>query len=139
MKFYKNLTISVLLFFGLTVYVQAQSTSLLTKEESFWLASRNDTIVVYLEQNNPPYSYQNAAGNLQGLAVDYIELIAEKIGTRIEYLAPRSRTQVLEDMKTGKGDIATLTPDKEREGYLRHIFLSLGYSWHARMYRSHLD
>ncbi len=92
---------------------------LLTPEESLWLKSRNNTIVFYPEQNNPPYSYQSSAGNIQGLSVDYIELISEKIGANIEYLAPRSRIQILEDMKAGKGDIFSLTPDKEREDYLR--------------------
>lgn len=91
---------------------------LLTPEESLWLKSRNNTIVVYPEQNNPPYSYQSASGSLQGLSIDYLELIAEKIGAQIQYLTPRSRSQILADMKAGKGDVIYLVPDKEREEYL---------------------
>lgn len=96
-----------------------QSQSLLSPEESFWLKSRNNTIVVMPEQNNPPYSYQSPGGGLQGLSIDYLELIAEKIGAKIEYLTPRSLSQILSDVQAGKGDvIVALTPDKEKEQYL---------------------
>ncbi|KKT19476.1 MAG: Diguanylate cyclase with PAS/PAC sensor [Candidatus Nomurabacteria bacterium GW2011_GWF2_43_8] len=106
-------------FFSVAVpAVLAQTKGLLTAEESFWLKERNNTIVVYPEQNNPPYSYQSPTGNTQGLSVDYIELIAEKIGAKIQYLAPRSRSQINSDIQNGKGDIAFFTSDKEKENYL---------------------
>jgi len=96
-----------------------QTKNLLSPEEDFWLKSRNNTIVVFPEQNNPPYSYQSPSGNLQGLSIDYLELIAEKVGFKIQYLTPRSISQILNDITTGKGDvIATLTPDKEKEQFL---------------------
>lgn len=103
MKRYAQLFL-LLVFFAIPSAVHAQS-RLLTAEENAWLDSRNDTIVVYPEKNNPPYSYQTAGGAIQGLSVDYIERIAKTIGANIEYLTPRSRTQVLEDAQQGKGDV----------------------------------
>lgn len=96
------------------------ASGLLSPEESLWLKSRNNTIVVYPEKNFPPYSYQNSAGFPQGLSVDYIELIAEKVGAHVEYLPARSRSQILEDVKQkNKGDVVTsVTDTKEKEEYL---------------------
>src|SRR3989338_775444 len=105
--------------FALPVFFSsAQNRDLLTPEENLWLKSRNNTIVVYPEQNNPPYSYQSASGNIQGLSIDYLELVAEKIGAKLQYLTSRSRSQVLVDLRAGKGDVAYLSPDKEKEDLL---------------------
>jgi len=79
--------------------------SLLSSQEQAWLQSRNNTIVVYPEKNDPPFSYQTASGMLSGLSIDYIDLIAEKVGANIQYLTPRSRSQILADAKEGKGDV----------------------------------
>ncbi len=92
---------------------------ILTPQENLWLKSRNNTIVVYPEKNFPPYSYQNSSGIPQGLSIDYIEIIAQKIGAKLEYLPARSLSQVLEDVKSGKGDVVTsLTETKNREDFL---------------------
>lgn len=93
---------------------------ILTPQENLWLKSRNNTIVVYPEKNFPPYSYQNTSGIPQGLSIDYIEIIAQKIGAKLEYLPARSLSQVLEDVKNNsKGDVITsLTETKNREDFL---------------------
>jgi ABC-type amino acid transport substrate-binding protein len=93
---------------------------ILSKEENLWLKSRNNTIVVYPEKNYPPYSYQNTSGIPQGLSIDFIELIAQKLGIRIEYLPARPLSQILDDAKhSNKADVITsLTQTKEREDFL---------------------
>lgn len=100
--------------------VSSADSPILNQEENLWLKSRNNIIVVYPEKNFPPYSYQNSSGTPQGLSIDYIELIAQKIGAKIEYLPARSRSQILDDIKQNKkGDIITsITDTKEREGIL---------------------
>jgi ABC-type amino acid transport substrate-binding protein len=104
----------ILVFFS-AVLAHADS-PLLTPEENLWLRQRNNTIVVYPEQNDPPFSYQSASGVIEGLSVDYIELIAEKIGATVQYLTPRSRNQILTDAAAGKGDvILMLSATDERE------------------------
>ena len=114
-------TLKLLLIFSLilvAVPVFAQTNSLLSPEEALWLKARNNTIVAYPEQNNPPYSYQSASGNLQGISIDYLELIAEKIGAKIQYLTPRSRSQIFNDIKEGKSDVAFFTPNTATEEYM---------------------
>ncbi len=94
--------------------------SLLTPEETAWLSSRKNTIIIYPEKSNPPFSYQSASGSLQGLSIEYIELVAEKIGANIEYLTPRARSQIIADIVDGKGDVlVTLSHSDGRAEELR--------------------
>jgi ABC-type amino acid transport substrate-binding protein len=110
---------SFIVFFCFTLTVFAQTGDLLSPAETLWLQQRNNTIVVYPEANNPPYSYQNPAGTVEGLSIDYLELIAKKVGAKIQYLTPRSRSQILSDIQSGKGDVvASTTPDTQNEQYL---------------------
>ena len=101
-------------------YTGNAESTILNQEENLWLKSRNNTIVVYPEKNFPPYSYQNSSGTPQGLSIDYIELIGQKVGAKIEYLPARSRSQIIDDVKQNKkGDVVTsLTDTKEREEFL---------------------
>lgn len=105
MRMSRSSFILALFLFFMAVSVYGQTNDLLSAEENLWLKSRNATIVVYPEKNNPPFSYTSAGGNIQGLAIDYIELIAEKIDAKIVYLLPQSRSQILNDFAAGKGDV----------------------------------
>lgn len=101
------------------LFATADPADLLSPEESLWLRSRNNTIVVYPIENAPPYSYKNSAGNPQGLAIDYLNLIAGKIGAKLQFLTPRPLSQVLGDMQSGKGDVAaSVTADDSRGQFL---------------------
>lgn len=102
---------------GTAVHAQ---TKLLTPEEELWLKSRNNTIVVYPEKNFPPYSYQSSSGRPQGLSIDYIELIAEKVGAKVTYLPARPLSQIFDDVTSNdKADVVTsLTDTKERQAFL---------------------
>ena len=103
----------------LPLRTSADSSSLLSPEENLWLKSRNGTIVVYPLENDPPYSYKNSAGNPEGLAIDYLQLIAQKIDANIQYLTPRPLSQAESDMQNGKGDIlASTTPDDNQSQFL---------------------
>jgi len=102
-----------------TFFLSAQKKDLLTPEETLWLSSRNNTIVVYPEKSFAPFSYQSNSGIPLGLSIDYIELIAEKIGAKVEYLPAKSLSQILEDVKVGKGDIITsLIDSPEKQDYI---------------------
>lgn len=113
----------ILIFIGILASISnlsfAETKDVLSPEEIYWLSTRNNTIVVYPEDNNPPYSYKNSAGNIQGLAIEYLELIGEKLGIKIQYLTPRSRSQILTDIQSGKGDVvASITFDPDKEQFL---------------------
>lgn len=130
-KFLSYFSLAFLLFFlvinSFVPNVKADN-SLLSAEENLWLQSRNNTIVVYPEKSFPPFSYQSTSGIPQGLSIDYIELIAEKIGAKISYLPARPLSQILEDIKQGKGDVATSlanTPDRENFLYFTDNYISV--------------
>ncbi|MDP2789195.1 MAG: transporter substrate-binding domain-containing protein [bacterium] len=112
--------IFIVVLFFVTTPIWAQTKDFLSPEETLWLESRNNTIVVFPEKNFPPYSYQNTSGAPQGLSIDYIELIAKKIGFKIQYLPARPLYQVLEEVKQNqKGDIIpSVTYTKEHEEFL---------------------
>ncbi len=131
-KFSVYFLLAFLLFFSISPIlvknVRAEDNTLLTPEENLWLKNRNNTIVVYPEKGFPPFSYQSSAGTPQGLSIDYIELIAEKIGAKVSYLPARPLSQILEDVKLGKGDVLTSiarTPSREEFLYFTDEYLSV--------------
>lgn len=106
----------------------AQTRDLLTPEEKLWLSSRNNTIIVYPEKAFAPFSYQSSGGTSLGLSIDYIELIAEKVGAKVEYLPAKSLSQILEDIKSGKGDVVTSiidSPQKENLFYFTDSYTNI--------------
>lgn len=122
----------LLFFFSSSVFVQnkaiAKEGDFLSAEETLWLENRNNTVIVYPEKGAPPFSYQTASGIPQGLSIDYLELIAEKIGFKLEYLPARSKVQILEDIKNGKGDVVpnlAQTKDREEFFYFTEDYLSV--------------
>lgn len=110
-----TLFLIVILLSGTEVVLASTHSDLLTPEENFYLDSRNRTIVVFLEKNNPPFSYSSPGGNIQGLSVDYLELIADKINVKLEFLLPQSRVQVVNEFLKGKGDVTDLMENTERQ------------------------
>ncbi len=96
--------------------------SILTQEQSSWLSKRNNTILIRPERNYPPFvfSVQNGLSNvIQGLGVDYLELITKKIGAKVQYFEPTQLSNILSSFKEGKEGVAiALTKTAEREEYL---------------------
>lgn len=119
-RFLSLVLLSILIIVSIIPSIGHADSALLSPQENLWLKSRDNTIIIYPEKNFPPYSYQNSSGTPQGLSMDYIELIAKKIGAKIQYLPARPLSQILDDIKqTKKADIITsLTDTKEREDFL---------------------
>ncbi len=110
----------VLILYGFLPFFSANThaadSPILSKEENYWLSTRNDTIVVYPGKNYPPFSYQSQSGIVQGMCVDYFEIIASTLGIKIHYATPRSQSQIISDMQNGKGDVAlSISPSEEAE------------------------
>lgn len=125
---FKCASLFVAFFIFIPFFLISAKTDILTEEESLWLKSRNNTIVVYPEKSFAPFSYQSNSGMPLGLSIDYIELIAEKVGAKIEYLPSKSLSQILEDIKTGKGDIITSlieSPDKQENLYFSDNYVDV--------------
>ncbi len=119
LKFKLPITLALALTISLWAPLALADSSILSPEENLWLKERNNTIVVYPEKNFPPFSYENSAGSPQGLSIDYIEFIANKLGIKIQYLQARPKSQILDDIQNGKGDVVTSIADtKDRENFL---------------------
>lgn len=91
---------------------------LLTPEETKWL-NENKDLKVSVYGNFPPYQFQNENGNIEGLFIDYLQLIESKIDyqfTRVNY---NSWSNVINDAKKNKIDlILDIQKTKEKKAYL---------------------
>jgi ABC-type amino acid transport substrate-binding protein len=95
--------------------------SILAPNQDVWLSKHKDTLVVFPEKNYPPFSFisSNPSIRPKGLAVDYLDLIARKVGAQPTYMEARSRSAILADLKSGKEGIAlALSETDERDEYL---------------------
>jgi ABC-type amino acid transport substrate-binding protein len=90
----------------------------LTSEESAWLDQHKGTILVGIEEDYPPFvSYNN--GVIEGISIDYLNLVTEKLGTGWSYDSPDSLPHLLDEAKQGKLDLITsLTYNSERAKFL---------------------
>lgn len=89
----------------------------LTKEEKDYLAN-HQTISVYNENNWAPYNYikNNTA---QGFSIDYMNLLANKLNIKIEYIKGYSWSEILNEIKDEKIDIVTnIEKNENREKYI---------------------
>jgi ABC-type amino acid transport substrate-binding protein len=113
----KKLCLTLLLIVVVPFYFSYASSDLLTIEENAWLESRNNTITIVPERNNPPVSFSNPLmGEPQGIFIDHIDLIAKKLGVEVRYLSARTRIDVIDSLKQGNNDyIGSLGVDKVDE------------------------
>ena len=90
----------------------AQS-ELLSSEENIWISSRNNTISVIPERNNPPSSFNDSSYISQGIFIDYIKIVSEKLNIKVDFLTSRTRSDIISGMSESKVDyVSTLEIDK---------------------------
>ncbi|MBP6858170.1 MAG: transporter substrate-binding domain-containing protein [Candidatus Pacebacteria bacterium] len=90
--------------------------AVLAPDQQIWLDKKNNTIIVRPEKSYPPFSFVSSSPSIKpkGLAVDYLDLIARKIGAQPRYLEAKSRSNILADLKAGKeGIVMALSEDRE--------------------------
>lgn len=94
----------------------AESTQLnLSADERRWLAE-NPSIKVHNESNWPPFNFYED-GHAQGLSIDYMNLLASKIGIEVNYVTGPSWSEFLGLMKNGELDVMlniVKTPDRQK-------------------------
>ena len=90
----------------------------LTEGERRWLAE-NPIVSVLLDENKPPFSSKNNNGEWQGLSVDYIRLLEERLGINVSFKSEPIWTDGLSEAYRHKVDVvAMLQKTRERERYL---------------------
>ncbi len=93
----------------------------LSPDQADWLTKHKDTIVVRPEKNYPPFSFVSSVPSIKpkGLSVDYLELVARKLGAQPTYLEAKSRAVIMTEIKSGKeGVVLALTETDERGEYM---------------------
>jgi diguanylate cyclase (GGDEF)-like protein len=110
--------ILALIGFFLLNAAQAANSPLLTPDEQAWLREHPDPIRVHNELNWRPYNF-NEAGEPKGYSIDYMNLVAEKLGIKIRYISGPSWSEFLEMMKNRSLDLMiNIASTKDRRTYL---------------------
>ena len=95
--------------------------SVLAPNQMTWLSKHENTLIVRPEQNYPPFSFVSSRPSIKpkGMAVDYIELVARKVGAQETYLEAKPRSVIMSEIKSGKeGIILALSETDQNSDYL---------------------
>ncbi len=93
----------------------AMSPLILTPRERDYI-KMHPTILAHNESYWPPFNFREE-GKAQGFAVDYFNLIAERLGVKVDYVAGYTWQQFLSLIHTPKLDVlinAAITPDRKK-------------------------
>ncbi|MBF0455345.1 MAG: ABC transporter substrate-binding protein [Magnetococcales bacterium] len=90
---------------------------LLTPQERAWI-EKNPRIRVHNERNWPPFNFSRA-GEPQGLSIDIMNLLAQKVGLTVDYLTGPTWPQFMEMIREGELDVMlNIVKTPERQKYL---------------------
>jgi len=90
----------------------------LSEKERVWL-KKHPVIRVGIDRDYAPYEWVDKSGNYTGLAADYMQLLAGRLGVKFEIIKDKSWSETLDLAKKGKLDILSclnITP--QRKTYL---------------------
>ncbi len=101
----------------MTQYIEPVKKIKLSLKEKEYLKD-NQTITVHNEQNYPPYNY-NIEGKPKGYSIDYMNLLASKIGINIDYIQGHNWSEFLDMMKNEKLDVMlNIKNTKKRQEFI---------------------
>ncbi len=90
----------------------------LTSEERHWL-KQHPVIRVHNEKNWPPFNYFEY-GRPQGLSIDYMNLVAARLGIEVEYVTGPSWNEFLDMVQRQELDVMlNIVRTEDRQRYLR--------------------
>ncbi|MDO9047033.1 MAG: EAL domain-containing protein [Methylobacter sp.] len=101
------------------IYLQEKHSKLdFTPEEQAWLQA-HPVIRVGIDRDFAPYEWIDANGNYVGLSADYIALVEQRLGVKLDIVKNKSWTEILEMAQHGELDmISNVNKTPERERYL---------------------
>ncbi|KTC41868.1 diguanylate cyclase [Pseudomonas sp. ABAC21] len=90
----------------------------LTDEERGWLSDHQE-LKLGVDPSWPPFEYRDENGRYQGLAADYVRLIQDRLGVRVELIEPGSWGAVLEQTKRSQLDLLpSVMSTPERQSFI---------------------
>lgn len=97
--------------------IENDVTLALSKEERDYLL-KHQIITVYNEDDWAPYNY-NKNNTAQGFSIDYMNLLANKLNIKIEYIGKYSWSEILNEIKNEKIDVVSnIEKNTKREKYI---------------------
>ena len=120
MKYWITLPEKILLLFLLTIIAISceDSSSILTQEEQAWLET-TEPIKIAIFPNYPPYTFKDTSGEVEGILLDYLATLENKLDYTFERVEYQNFTHVLQDAKDHKIDIILeIQRNDIREEYL---------------------
>ena len=102
---------------GLQVTVPKAARTTLTGEELAWL-SAHPVIRVHNEKDRPPFNFFEN-GSPKGLSIDYMTLLAERLGIKVEYVTGPDWNRLMEMVRDGNLDVMlNIVRTRDRKAYL---------------------
>ncbi len=93
--------------------------SLLTPEQQRWLKD-NPTIRFGVDENYAPYSFRDALGRYQGIAIEFLEYFEEQLGFRAEIVPDLSWPAIVDGVKNRSVDVVlTMSHRAQREEFVQ--------------------
>uniref|UniRef100_UPI004048DAC7 transporter substrate-binding domain-containing protein n=1 Tax=Aliarcobacter sp. TaxID=2321116 RepID=UPI004048DAC7 len=112
----KKISIFLFLILFSFTFANAKNDLNLTKEELLFL-KKNKTLKLHNEDNWPPYNF-NENGIPKGFVIDYMNLIAKRLDTKVEYISGYSWNEFMEMLKKDEIDaIINISKNKKREEF----------------------
>lgn len=112
---------SIYLFISLTVFIwviSCSNFSLLNSNEKKYL-KENDSLKVAVFPYYPPYQFTNEQGQMDGIYVDFLKLIENKIDYKFQRVNYTDWSKLLNDANTNKIDIILeIQRTKDKEDFL---------------------
>ncbi len=121
----RSITLLVLLCLLAPALCWAQKLSFSAEEKAYLL--QHPTLTVVFDRNYPPFEYLEN-GELQGFTRGLMELVEQRIGVHLRFVAPNTWTEALERMRQGEADIVTsiaFTPERAQFLLFTKPYLSL--------------
>lgn len=92
--------------------------AMLTEDEWQWI-NRKGSLKIAINKGAPPLSFIDVRGNLHGIAIDVLQVIAAKLGIQVDTVPIGSSIEQVRKLQQGEVDAIVITPTKARE----HEFL----------------
>jgi len=109
------------------IYLQEKYSKLdFTPEEQAWLRA-HPVVRVGIDRDFAPYEWIDANGNYVGLSADYIALIEQRLGVKLDIVKDKSWAEILETAQRGELDMianANKTPERERYLFFTEAYLN---------------
>jgi PAS domain S-box-containing protein len=112
----------------------------LTNEEKLFLRE-HQSLRLHNEKNWPPYNF-NENKIPKGFVIDYMDLIAEKLGIEVNYISGPSWNEFMEMLKTDKIDaIINISKNKQREEFFEftNVYHTAANAIYVKKGNEHID